>query len=482
MRGVSLTAAVAATLVFVSGCVNLAPDYQRPAAPVPDAWPVDPQQRQLGTALAADLDWQTFFTDERMRHLIELALQHNRDLRVAALNIEKARAQYQIQRSALFPSIDANAAGTRQRIPETLSTAGSAYINSEYTASLGFAAYELDLFGRLRNLKAQALEQYLATTEARRSTQISLVSEVANTWLALTADRERLQLAHETLASQRKSYELIQRSFEVGIATELDLRRAQSSVDSAQVDIASYTTLVAQDLNALSLLVGMPVAEEGERQSLRDITRDMPQPSPGLPAEMLLRRPDILMAEHDLRAATANIGAARAAFFPSITLTAGAGTASTKLSDLFSAGTGTWNFMPQISLPIFNGGRNQANLAVAQVEREILLAQYEQSIQIAFREVADALALRSTIDTQLAAQQSLTDASEKIYQLSEARYRQGVESYLGVLDAQRSYYIAQQTLIATRLSQATNLVTLYKVLGGGWQATAGLNESLAGND
>ncbi|MFN2186931.1 MAG: efflux transporter outer membrane subunit [Anaerolineae bacterium] len=480
MRGVSFAAAAAVTLVFVSGCINLAPEHQRPAAPVPDVWPVNPQQQ--GTALAADLDWRAFFIDERIRHLIELALQHNRDLRVAALNIEKARAQYQIERSALFPSIDANAAGTRQRIPETLSTTGGAYTNSEYTASLGFAAYELDLFGRLRNLKAQALEQYLATTEARRSAQISLVSAVASAWLTLTADRERLQLAHETLASQRKSYELIQRSFEVGIATELDLRRAQSSVDSAQVDIASYTTLVAQDLNALSLLVGRPVAEEGEKLSLRDITRDMPQPLPGLPAEILLRRPDILRAEHDLRAATANIGAARAAFFPSITLTAGAGTASTKLSDLFSAGTGTWNFMPQINLPIFNAGRNKANLAVAQVDREILLAQYEQSIQIAFREVADALAIRSTIDTQLVAQQSLTDASEKIYQLSEARYRQGVESYLGVLDAQRSYYNAQQTLIATRLSQATNLVTLYKVLGGGWQASTGLSEPLAGID
>lgn len=472
MSQLSTLIVVTAAAVFSAGCVSLAPDYQRPAAPVSENWPAGtayaPPAADTPLA-AADLDWRAFFTDPQLRQLIEQSLVHNRDLRVAALNIGKARAQYRIQRADLFPAIDAGASASAERIPETLSRADKARTDHEYAVNLGMAAYELDFFGRVRSLKDQALEQFLATAEARRTAQISLVAEVANAWLTLAADREQLQLAHETLESQRASYTLTRRSFEVGVASELDLRRAQTSVDTARVDIATYTTRAAQDRNALALLVGMPVADNAAAATLGTFTRNTPDLPPGLPADVLLRRPDIVQAEHNLRAAIASIGAARAAFFPSIQLTASAGTASSDLSDLFTAGSGAWRFAPQITLPIFNAGRNRANLDAALIERDILVARYEQSIQSAFREVADALARRGTIDEQLAAQQSLTDATEASYRLSEARYRQGIDSYLGVLDAQRALYSAQQTLITTRLSQAVNLVTLYKTLGGGWQ-------------
>lgn len=480
MRRALSLAAAGITLVFAGGCMSLAPQYQRPEAPVAQTWPEGaayPGQSAPGPAVA-DLDWRTFFTDARLQQLIAQALDHNRDLRVAALNIEQARAQYRIQRAGLYPAIDANASTTTERIPETLSTTGRSHTDHTYEANLGTSAWELDFFGRIRSLKDQALEQYLATTEARRSTQISLVAEVANAWLTLAADRERLQLARETLDSQRRSYALTQRSFEVGVSSELDLRRAQTSVDSARVDIATYTTQVAQDRNALTLLTGAPVADDALASALTAFTSETPGVPAGLPADVLLRRPDILQAEHALRAANANIGAARAAFFPSIQLTAHTGTASTSLSDLFTASSASWSFIPKITLPIFNAGSNRANLDAARIERDIRVAQYEQAIQTAFREVADALALRGTIDEQLSARQSLTDATATSYRLSDARYRQGIDSYLGVLDAQRSLYSAQQALIGTRLAQAANLVTLYKVLGGGWQAQT---EPLAAN-
>lgn len=465
--------AVVAFAALTAGCVSLAPDYQRPAAPVDENWPVGAAYASPvadDAVAAADLDWREFFTDPQLRALIETALTHNRDLRVAALNIDRARALYRIQRAELFPAIDADASARAQRIPESLSLANSARTDHEYTVNLAVAAYELDFFGRIRSLKDQALEQFLATAEARRAAQISLVAEVATAWLTLAADREQLQLAHETLKSQQASYDLTRRSFEVGVASELDLRRAQTSVETARVDIATYTTRAAQDRNALALLVGLPAAESTGPATLQAFTRDTPDLPTGLPAEVLLRRPDILQAEHNLRAATANIGAARAAFFPSIQLTANAGTASNELSDLFTAGSGAWRFAPQITLPLFNAGSNRANLDAALIERDTLVARYEQSVQTAFREVADALARRGTIGSQLAAQQALTNATEASYRLSEARYRQGIDSYLGVLDAQRELYNAEQTLIATRLSQAVNLVTLYRTLGGGWQA------------
>ena len=334
-----------------------------------------------------------------------------------------------------------------------------------YNVNLGVSSWEIDLFGRIRNLKDAALEQYLATEQARASAQITLVAAVANTCLTLAADRENLKLAQSTLETQQETYEMIRRRAEVGASSDLDLRQAQTRVDAARVDIARYTSQVALDENALTLLVGSPVPPDLLPDALSEVAapRDF---TPGLPSEVLQRRPDILQAESQLRAAHANIGAARAALFPRITLTTSIGTTSDQLSGLFTSGSGTWAFVPQIVVPIFDA-RSWAAYDVTKVDREIALAQYEKAIQVAFREVADSLAQRGTLGDQLQAQQSLVDASADGYRLSDARYTRGIDSYLRVLDAQRSLYGAQQGLIAIRLARLTNLVTLYKVLGGG---------------
>jgi len=455
----------------LNGCSTMTPKYVQPAAPVTAVWPSGPaykaevakqSQKQL-----ADIPWRDYFIDEQLRKLIALSLENNRDLRVAALNIERSRAQYQIQRSDLFPKVDATAAGAFQRISEDLSGAGRAVTADQYSVGLGVSSYELDLFGRVRSLKDQALEQYLSTEQARRSVQISLVSQVAGAWLALAADRERLQLAKETLTSQQSSYQLTRSRFEAGISSALDLHQAQTSVDTARVDIARFTTLVAQDENALNLVVGSKVEAELLPPALSETLTALKDLAPGLPSDVLLRRPDILQAENLLKGANANIGAARAAFFPRITLVSSVGFGSDDLAGLFKPGSFAWSFAPRISLPIFDGGSNRANLTVAEVDRNIAVTQYEMAIQTAFREVADALAQRGTIDDQLAAQQSLSDATAESYRLSQARYEKGVDSYLVVLDSQRSQYAAQQNLIAVRLARLTNLVTLYKTLGGG---------------
>lgn len=460
----------------LAGCMNLAPTYERPAAPVAPAWPQGEAYGEPGTGggvAASELSWREVFVDAPLQRTIELALSNNRNLRVAALNIEQARAQYQIQRADLFPTVAASGEAVHQRTPADLSQAGRAVTSHTYSAGIGFSTYELDLFGRVRNLNEQALQQFFATEEARRSTQISLVAEVANVYLTATADGELLRLARDTLESQESSYRLAQRSHELGVASALDLRQAQTSVEVARADVARYTRALAQDLNALALLVGGPLPAElrpgsVQPEDLRWIDRLAELPS-DLPSEVLQRRPDVLQAERQLQAANATIGAARAAFFPRIALTASAGVASSSLSDLFQGSARTWSFVPQVSLPIFDAGRNRANLEVSKTQRDIALAQYELAIQSAFREVADALAARGTFDAQLAAQQALVDATGETFRLSQARYRSGVDSYLAVLDAQRSLYAAQQSLITLRLSRSANLVTLYKVLGGGWQ-------------
>jgi outer membrane protein, multidrug efflux system len=465
-------------LLCLAGCSTMAPKYSRPAAPVPTAWPKGPAYKEAtGTTpkAVADIPWQEFFANPQLRKLIALALENNRDLRVAALNIERSQAQFQIRRSDLFPKVDANASGTFQRIAEDFSGTGLPMNIHQYNVGLGVSSYELDLFGRVRSLKDQALEQYLATEQARASVQISLVSQVAVTWLILAADREQLQLAKETLTSQQASYQLTRRRFEAGVSSALDLHQAQTSVDTARVDIARFTTLVAQDENALNLVVGSPVPIELLPSSLSETLTALKDVAPGLPSEVLLRRPDILQAENQLKGANANIGAARAAFFPRITLVSSVGLGSNDLAGLFSSGGSfVWKIAPQISLPIFDGGSNRANLKVAEVDRDIAVAQYEKAIQTAFREVADALAQRGTIDEQLTAQQSLTDATAENYRLSQARYEKGVDSYLQVLDSQRSLYGAQQNMISVRLVRLTNLATLYKVLGGGWGGEGGV--------
>lgn len=449
---------------LLAGC-SLAPSYTRPEAPVPAAWPDAGQQAAKPGEAAADIPWKDFFVDERLRQVIDLALANNRDLRVAALNIERTQAFYRIQRAELLPTVDARGTFSKERVPGILSQSGQPATVELYNVNLGVSSWEIDLFGRIRNLKDAALEQYLATEQARASAQMALVAAVAKTWLTLAADRENLELARSTLETQQETYEMIRRRAEVGASSDLDLRQAQTRVDAARVDIARYTSQVALDENALTLLVGSPVTPDLLPEALSDVAapRDF---TPGLPSEVLQRRPDILQAESQLKAAHANIGAARAALFPRITLTTSIGTTSDQLSGLFTSGSGTWAFVPQIIVPIFDA-RSWAAYDVTKVEREIAVAQYEKAIQAAFREVADALAQRGTLGDQLQAQQSLVEASAVGYRLSDARYTRGIDSYLRVLDAQRSLYGAQQGLIAIRLARLTNLVTLYKVLGGG---------------
>src|SRR5512133_561740 len=458
-------------LLSLGGCSTMAPKYTQPVAPVPSGWPAGPayqaQACKAEQKPVAEIPWQEFFVEPQLRKLIALALENNRDLRVAALNIERSRAQYQIQRSDLLPKVDAAAGANFQRIPESLSGSGRATTVDQYSVGLGISSYEVDFFGRVRSLKDQALEQYLATEQARRSVQISLVSQVAVSYLALAADHERLQLAKDTLTNQQESYKLTKSRLEAGVSSALALNQAQTTVDTARVDIARYTTLVAQDENTLTLLVGSPIPADLFPATISETLTALKDVAPGLPSEVLLGRPDILQAEGQLKGANANIGAARAAFFPRITLVSSIGFGSDDLAALFKPGSFAWKFAPQITLPIFDGGSNKAKLTVAEVDRDIAVAQYEEAIQSAFREVADALAQRGTIDEQLAAQQSLTDATAESFKLSQARYDTGVDSYLTVLDSQRSLYGAQQNLISTRLSRLANLVTLYKVLGGG---------------
>ena len=473
IRSKRLSVIFAVLTVWLTGCTTMAPEYIQPKAPVPDTWPSGSAYREISSETAyeplepvSEMGWRDFFLDLHMQQLIALALNNNRDLRVAALNIEKFQAQYQIRQADLFPEIDAGAAGSEQRLPANVSSTGVAGIASQYSVGLGFSAYEIDFFGRIRSLKAQALEQFLATEQACRSLRISLIAEVAESYLNLAADRERLKLAQETLSSQQTSYQLVKSRFDSGVSSALALQQAQTTVDSARVDIARYTRQIAQDENALELVVGSSVSSELLPEELDSATLMENLPS-GMPSDVLLSRPDILYAENQLKAANAYIGAARAAFFPRITLTGSFSTASDELFTLFKPGSEDWIFAPQIILPIFDAGRNRAGLKVAQVDRDIAVAYYEKAIQTAFREVADALAQRGTVGEQLAAQQSLTDATAESYRLSEARYDKGIDSFLTVLDSQRSLYSAQQNLIAIRLSRLINLITLYKVLGGG---------------
>ena len=459
---------LAITTAILSGC-TLIPDYKRPDAPVAAHYPQGTAYSPANAAEQASTDqgWRQFFQDPALQQLIQLALTSNRDLRVAALNVEAYRAQFRIQRADLFPAVNANAAGTRQRLPGDLSQTGQPAISSEYGVNLGVSAYELDLFGRIRSLSEQALETYLSSEEARRSTQISLVSSVANAYLNWQADQALLKLTQDTLATYEESLRLTTRSNKVGVASALDLSQTRTSVESARASLSAYQRQVAQDENALVSLLGT------------GLPRNLPTPLPldgnllaqvpaGLPSDLLTRRPDILAAEHSLIAANANIGAARAAFFPSISLTANAGTSSSNLDGLFNGGSGSWVFMPNISLPIFNAGALRASLDYSKIQKDVGVANYEKAIQTAFQEVADGLTARKTFVDQLQAQNDLVRASEDYYRLAERRYRIGVDSNLTFLDAQRSLFSNQQALISDRLAQLQAEVNLYRALGGGW--------------
>ncbi len=460
--------AVIGGLVFLGGC-SLAPKYQQPQVPIPEQWPqggaYENSKALSETPSAQKLNWQDFFTDPRLKQIIGTALINNRDLRLAAFNVEKARAQYGIQRAELFPTVNAAGTKNKEHRSEDLITSSEPRTVEQYSANLGIASWEIDFFGRIRSLKDRALEEYLATAQARRSAQITLVSEVARVYLALAADTEKLGLAKSTLESQQASYELILKSYRNGLSTEIDLRRAQTQVDAARKDVPRYMQLAAQDLNALNLLAGTPVSEKLLPADLNSVTPPR-EISPGLSSETLLKRPDIIAAEHRLKGADAYIGAARAAFFPSISLTTSVGMASDDLSKLFGSGSGTWSFAPQIALPIFDA-RIWAALRVSKADRKIILTEYEKAIQTAFREAADALAVKGTIHQQISAQQSLVDGTAETYRLSNKRYKIGIDDYLSVLDAHRSLYSQQQALISLRLTRLANQISLYAVLGGG---------------
>ncbi|MDD4073660.1 MAG: efflux transporter outer membrane subunit [Desulfobacterales bacterium] len=454
--------------VIMGGC-SLIPEYKQPEAPVPQIWPGGPAYEETGarqdTPFAADLRWREFFNDESLRQVINMALQNNRDLKVAALNVERARALYRIQRDDLLPDVAAGGSYYKERVPADLSYTGHSMHAEQYQVGLGVSSWEIDFFGRIRSLEKRVLEEFFATEQARRSAQIVLVSEVATNYITLAGDRENLQLAQSTLQSQQDTYHLIQRRFEVGLAPELDLRQVQTRVDSARVDVARFTELTARDQNALNLLVGSPVPADLLPDTLGSII-PLADVSPGMSSAVLLQRPDILQTENLLKAANANIGAARAALFPSISLTTSIGLASADLSDLFTSDQGTWTFVPGVSIPIFDSGLKSA-VKVSEVERQIALVQYERAIQSAFREVADALAKKGTIGDQMAAQQSLVEANEATYRLSTMRYEKGIDTYLSVLDAQRSLYAARQGLIGVRLDRFGNQIQIYAVLGGG---------------
>jgi multidrug efflux system outer membrane protein len=458
----------------IAGCGSMIPEFVRPAAPVPAAFPGTGTQAVPDSTPAADLEWQRYFSDPQLQRLIDLALKNNRDLRVAVLNIEQARAQYQVRRADELPTVNGGITGSRS--PRVGSGSGSS-INSTYTAGLSVTAYEFDFFGRVRSLSQAQLAQFAGTEEARKTVQISLVASVANAWLGLLADDELLELTRRTLASREESMKLTRLKFDHGASSELDLRQAESLLEGARVALAQQTRQRAQDENALALLLGQPVPPDavsaatpvGASALAQTVLPDVPA---GLPSELLSRRPDIRQAEQQLIAANANIGAARAAFFPRITLSTSVGIASTQLSDLFKGGSLAWSFAPQLVLPIFDAGRNQANLDAAQVNRDIATAQYEKAVQSAFREVADALAGRATLGEQLRAQQAQAAAEQVRTKLADLRYRNGASSYLDVLDAQRSLFTAQQAVVQAQAAERQNRVTLYKVLGGGWKDAA----------
>jgi len=491
-----MTLSLLMSSLLLSAC-TLMPHYQRPQLPVPDRWPADTNltndragvapspaaNSQDVTVRSADqIGWQDFFTDARLSRLVEIALENNRNLRIAMLNVSASQAQFRVQRGNLFPAISATVSEVAEKLsasggiplgPGGSSSGGPPASTSvtlhSYSAGVGFTNYELDLFGRQRSLTTQAFEQYLAQGETRRSTQISLVAEVAADYFAVLADQALVKLTEDTLHSETESYELTRAMYESDTTTLLALRQAESSVDSARASLAQYRRQLALDMHALTLVLGQDMPADlppGKDLDTEGLVAGVPA---GLPSDLLAQRPDILSAEHSLRAANANIGAARAAFFPSVELTASGGTTSSTLNGLFKSGSGTWSFTPTITLPIFTGGQNLANLDLAHIETNVAVAQYELTIQTAFREVADALSARGTYLDQREAQSALVDADAEAYRLSLMRFRAGTDSYLSTLDAQRSLFSAQQELVQIRQAELTNEVTLYKALGGGWR-------------
>ncbi|WP_087669167.1 efflux transporter outer membrane subunit [Caballeronia humi] len=477
------TAVGAALVVLVAGC-TLQPKYERPAEPVtstfpeggiyanqPDASSTASNGRSANSLAAPDIGWRDFFADARLQRIVEIALKNNRDLRVSVLNMEAARAQYQITRAGLFPTVDAVASQSKSRTPKNLSFFDQT-ISNTYSVGVN-ASWEIDFFGRIRSLKDQALAQYLSLAETRKAAEISLVSSVADQYLQVLAFDDLLTVTRNTLKTADESYRITKLQYDNGVGSELDVRQAQGVVEQARANLQTEMRLRAQSVNALVLLVGEPLPDDlppGVPLESQNLLSDIPA---GLPSDLLTRRPDIAAAEQSLLAANANIGAARAAFFPRVSLTGSFGTLSPTLGGLFKPGSAAWSFAPQISLPIFEGGANVANLDLAQVQKRIEIANYEKAIQNAFREVADGLAARGTFDDQIVALERFVASQSRRLELSDLRYRNGVDSYLAVLTAQTDLYSAQQLLINARLQRLNNLVDLYQFLGGGWIEHAG---------
>jgi multidrug efflux system outer membrane protein len=473
-------------VLALSAC-TLMPHYHRPHSPVSDQWPPDTGYAPapaLSNVSADQIGWKDFFADPRLQRLVQIALENNRNLRIAVLNVAASEQQFRAQRGDLFPAISATGSGIVERLPANgtaLLGGGSGLGGTEaasgapgttyryYSAGIGFTNYELDLFGSQHSLTTEAFERYLAQSESRRTAQISLVAEVATDYFVVLADQALVKLTHETLRSEVESYKLTMAMYERDTTTLLSLRQAESVVDAARVSLAQYERQLAQDTHALTLVLGQQIPDDlPPAKGLNSPGLLAPIPA-GLPSALLTHRPDILSAEHTLRAANASIGAARAAFFPSIQLTASDGTASDRLKSLFGPGTETWSFAPTITLPIFAGGQNRANLDLAHIEKNIAVAQYELAIQAAFREVSDSLSARGTYIEQRQAQEALVAADADAYRLAEMRFRAGVDGYLSTLDAQRSLYAAQEGLVTVRQAELVNIVTLYKALGGGWE-------------
>jgi multidrug efflux system outer membrane protein len=461
--------------VALAGCTSLEPKYVQPEAPVPPSWPVGDAYLRQSEAALPSVSYRDIFRDPKLQALIEQALANNRDLRIAAANIASAAAQFRAQRAELFPQVNAGGGASVSGATRTSTTANpnggttsnrNFSVGQNYSADIGVSSFELDLFGRVRSLNNAALNQYFSTAAAARTTRLSLVGELATAYLTLAADRTFLNIARQTQASAARSVELTGARLRGGVSSRIDLRQAQTILDQARSDVASQTTAVAQDRNLLQLLVGAPISDAllpGSIESVDTLLGELPA---GLNSDILLRRPDVVDAEFQLRAANARIGAARAAFFPRISLTGLLGLASSSLTGLFSGGAFSFNGGANASLPIFDAGANRANLALARAQRDLAVARYEQVIQTAFREVSDALARRGTIGQQVAAQTDLVAAALDNFNLTQARYRGGIENFLSSLDAQRTLYSAQQSLVRTRLERATNLVDLYRTLGG----------------
>ncbi|MDT7535765.1 efflux transporter outer membrane subunit [Sphingobium sp. SA2] len=456
----------AITLSLALAACDMAPKYVRPQLAVPAASPQGPAYGvDNGAAIVpADTAWRDFFTDARLARVIETALANNRDLRIALANVEQARAQYRVQRADLLPGVSAGGTATYQDSPFSLAGSGRTDL---YQAQVGISAWEVDLFGRVRNLSKAAQEQYFASVETRNAAQTALIAETANAWLTMAADQERLRIARDLEQAFGKTLELNRARFAKGIASELEVRQAQTSYDAARSTIAETTTLVAQDQNALNLLAGTTVPATDLPEGFPTASATIENLPADIASDVLLRRPDIASAEHQLASANANIGAARAAFFPNISLTAAFGSLSLGLSNLFGSGSSFWSVAPTTSLPIFDFGKNKGNLAYAKATYDAMLATYEKSVQTGFREVADALARRGTMGEQLEAQTSQRDAARVAYTLSEARFRAGVDGFLTTLDSQRALSNAEQSLLTTRLTRASNMVELYRAMGGG---------------